>query len=151
MSQVVPSQSVATRPYFRRDRREGISPPDLSKVCTYAEHIVHARGKRTQFTSISLDLAKIRDFGDTNYRLKREDAEIEGHGVVEHEVLLTELQRVAKDQQKAERLRAIQALRYTRQRREGLVTWKFDISGVERKDLIDWARGKIQRFFVTVS
>ncbi len=97
MSQVVPSESVSTRPYFRRDQRDGISPPDLSKVCTYAEHIVHARGKRTQFTSISLDLAKIRDFGDTNYRLKREDAEIEGHGVVEHEVLLTELQRVAKD------------------------------------------------------
>ncbi len=69
---------------------------------------------------------------------------------MEHEVLLTELQRVANDQQKAERLRAIQALRYTRQRREGLVTWKFYISGVERKDLIDWARGKIQRFFVTV-
>jgi len=65
MSQVVPSQSVSTRPYFRRDQRDGISPPDLSKVCTYAEHIVHARGKRTQFTSISLDLAKIRDFGDT--------------------------------------------------------------------------------------
>jgi len=75
---------------------------------------------------------------------------MDGHGVVEHEDLLTELQRVAKDQQKAERLRAIQALRYTRQRREGLVTWKFDMSGVERKDLIDWARGKIQRFFGAV-
>ena len=30
--------------YFRRDQRNGISPPDLTKDSTYAEHIVHARG-----------------------------------------------------------------------------------------------------------
>jgi hypothetical protein len=45
----------AIRAYFRRDQRDGVGPPDLSKVCTYAEHIVHARGKRTQFTSVSLN------------------------------------------------------------------------------------------------
>jgi hypothetical protein len=121
------------RPYFRRDQRDGISPPDLSKTCTFAEHIVHARGKRTQFTSISLDPTRLRDLGDTTYRLKREDTESDGHGVVEHEILLVELHRVAKEQQKAERLRAIQAIRYARQRMEGLVKWRFDISGVERK------------------
>ena len=58
--------SSPARDYFRRDQRDGVSPPDLSKDCTFAEHIVHARGKRTQFTSVSLDLSKIRDFGDTN-------------------------------------------------------------------------------------
>jgi hypothetical protein len=120
VSEILPSQSALARPYFRRDQRDGISPPDLSKICTYAEHIVHARDKRTQYTSVSLDLAKIRDSGDTSYRLKREDAEIDGHAVVEHELLLAELHRVAKEQQKAERQRAIQAIRYARQRMEGL-------------------------------
>jgi hypothetical protein len=145
------SRSDPSRPYFRRDQRDGVSPPDPSKVCTYAQHIVHARGKRTQFTSVSLDLAKIRDFGDTNYRLRREEAEAEGHEIVEHESLLGHLQRAVRDEQKAERLRAIQAIRYARQRMEGLVAWNFNISGVERKDLIDWARGRIQKYFVKVS
>jgi hypothetical protein len=68
--------------------------------------------------------------------------------VVEHEILLAELQRVANEEEKAERQRAIQALRYARQRKEGLVKWNFDTSGVERKDLIGWAQGKVQAYFV---
>lgn len=140
-----------SRPYFRRDQREGISPPDLSKRCTYAEHIVHARGKRTQLTSVSLDLAKLRDFGEAAYRLKREETEDDGHGIVEHESLIAELQRVVRDEQKAERSRAIQALRYAKMRLEGLIEWRFDASGVERKDLINWARGKVQPYFTRVS
>lgn len=31
-----------SRPYFRRDQRDGISPLDLSKECTFAEHEVIA-------------------------------------------------------------------------------------------------------------
>jgi len=89
---------AASRPYFRRDQRDGVSPPDLSKVCTFAEHIVHARGKRTQLTSVSLDLSKIRDFGDTEYRLRREETERDGHDIVEHEALLAELQRAANEE-----------------------------------------------------
>jgi hypothetical protein len=41
--------------YFRRDQAVGVAAPDLLKDCSYAEHIVHARGKRTQLTGISLD------------------------------------------------------------------------------------------------
>jgi hypothetical protein len=138
------------RPYYRRDQRDGISPPDLSKTCTYAEHIVHARGKRTQFTSVSLDLSKVHDLGDTSYRLNREDTEKDGHAVVEHETLLAELTRVAQVEERAERLRAIQAKRYARQRQEGLIRWAFDISGIERKGLIAWAAGRVQKYFAKV-
>jgi hypothetical protein len=140
----------SARPYFRRDQRNGVSPPDLSKACTFAEHIVHARGKRTQLTSVSLDLTRIRDFGDADHRLRREETERDGHAVVEHEALLAELQRVANEEERAERQRAIQALRYARQRKEGLVKWNFDTSGVERKDLINWAFGKVQAYFAKV-
>src|SRR5436190_20886604 len=105
------------REYFRRDQRDGISPPDLSKDCTFAEHIVHARGKRTQFTSVSLDLTKIKDFGDTDYRLEREPTARDGHTLVEHEALLAELRRVVREEEKAERLRAAQALRYASRRK----------------------------------
>src|SRR4051794_6190582 len=69
------------RPYYRRDQKDGVSPPDLTKKCTYADHIVHARGKRTRFTSVSLDLSKIRDFGEASYRLKRREAEADSHKV----------------------------------------------------------------------
>jgi hypothetical protein len=144
------SDTSEVRPYFRRDQRAGVSPPDLSKTSTFAEHIVHARGKRTQFTSVSLDLAKIRDLGDADYRLKRKEAEADGHKVIEHEALLAELQRVVRDEEKAERQRAIQALRYARSRKEGLVQWNFDVRGIERKDLINWAFGKVQLYFAAV-
>jgi hypothetical protein len=133
--------------YFRRDESTGISPPDLSKECTFAEHMVHARGKRTQYTSVSLDLTKIRDFGDANYKLERELTESDGHGVVEHGALIAELRRVAREGKKDERLRATQALRYALRRKEGLVKWSFKTEGVARKDLITWAETKVQVYF----
>lgn len=142
---------AARRDYFRRDQQDGISAPDLSKACTFAEHIVHARGKRTQLTSISLDLSKIRDFGDTNYRIKYETTEQDGHNVVEHELLIVELRRAAREEQKAERQRAVQAIRYAGQRKEGLVQWRFNTDGVARKDLIEWARLKVQPYFTRIS
>lgn len=136
--------------YYRRDQRDGISPPDLSKDCTYAEHIVRARGKRTKYTSVSLDPVKIRDFGDTLYKLRRLEAEAQGHHVIEHETLLKELRRVIQEEEKIERMRAIHALRYATARVEGLVCWTFDLSAVARKDLISWAASKVQPFFSKV-
>ena len=64
--------------YFRRDQADGVTAPDLSKDCSYAEHIVRARGKRTQLTSVSLDPQKINDFGPALYRALRPD--IDGDG-----------------------------------------------------------------------
>jgi hypothetical protein len=128
--------TVTVPEYYRRDQRNGISPPDLSKECTFAEHIVHARGKRTQFTSVSLDLSKIRDFGDTDYRLEQRKVTGDGHALIEHDALIQNLRRAAQEEEKAERLRAVQALRYAIRRKEGLVKWSFDFTGIARKDLI---------------
>jgi hypothetical protein len=136
--------------YFRRDQKDGISPPDLSKECTFAEHIVHARGKRTQFTSVSLDLSKLRDFGECDYRLEQEPLFADGHELVEHGVLIDSLRTAAREGEKAERLRAAQALRYATRRKEGLVRWAFDFSRVARKDLIKWAGSQVQAYFSQV-
>jgi hypothetical protein len=145
------SGSDSSREYFRRDQRRGVSPPDLSKDCTFAEHVVHARGKRTRFTSVSLDLTKIRDFGDTNYRLERQKLLDDQHTLVEHEILIDELRRVIREGEKAERLRAVQALRYATKRKEGLVDWSFDFSRVARKDLISWAESQVRPYFTRLS
>jgi hypothetical protein len=144
------SPTTPLRDYFRRDQQDGISPPDLSKECTFAEHIVHARGKRTRFTSVSLDLAKIRDFGDTNYRLERLKLIEDKHELVEHEVSIEDLRRAGREGEKADRLLAIQAMRYATKRKEGLVRWSFDISRVARKDLLTWTGARIQVFFTRV-
>jgi hypothetical protein len=138
------------RDYFRRDQHDGVSPPDPSKDCTFAEHIVHARGKRTKYTSVSLDLARIRDFGDTDYKLERELTEGDGHTVVEHDALVAELRKVVREGEKEDRLKAAQALRYAIRRKEGLVNWSFITDGVARKDQITWAFGKIQKYFSRV-
>lgn len=144
------SNDVADRPYFRRDQADGISAPDLAREDSYVDHIVHARGKRTRFTSVSLDLERIRDFGECSYRLRRVEAEADGHAVIEHEILITSLRRTATTGEKGERLKAVQALRYARLRKEGLVDWGFEIAGLERKDVIAWAGRQIQRYFARV-
>ena len=133
--------------YYRRDQQDGVTAPDLSKTCFYAEHIVRARGKRTQYTSVSLDPERIADFGPALYAVLRDRVQAEEHVLVEHDDLLRHLRLIAERQTKAERARAIQALRYARLRLEGLVEWRFNTSGVERKDLIAWAHRHIQEFF----
>jgi len=147
LSEDVPA-GAGVRPYFRRDQNDGVSPPDLNKDCSYADHIVHARGKRTRFTSLTLDPARCRDFGKCTYRLLREPAEADKHKIVEHEHLLTELHQTAVRGEKDERLKAIHAFRYARMRKEGLVDWQFDISRIERKEVISWAHRQIQKYFV---
>ena len=137
--------------YFRRDQRDGVSPPDLAKECTFAEHIVHARGKRTRYTSVSLDLARIKDFGESSYRLERMKLSGDKHVLVRHDSLLDELRTVIRGSQKADRLRAIQALNYATRRKEGLVDWHFDIKGIDRKNLLTWAATKIQPYFNRIS
>ncbi len=102
----------------------------------FAEHIVHARGKRTQFTSVSLDLSKIRDFGDTNFKLEREKTASDGHSLIEHEALLSELRKTIREAQREDTDRAARALVYAARRKEGLVNWSFNTSSVVRKDLI---------------
>jgi hypothetical protein len=139
-----------TPDYFRRDQADGISPPDLAKDCSYAEHIVHARGKRTRYTSVSLSPDLIRDFGTTLYKLKRAQVVNDGHVLIEYNALVIALQQVAVKGDKADRERAIAALRYAKRRKEGLVEWQFNIASVPRKDIITWAMHHVQSYFVKV-
>jgi hypothetical protein len=111
---------------------------------------VRARGKRTQFTSVSLDLTKIRDFGDTDYKLNRELLVRDKHCLVEHGALISNLRAVVRNGEKKNRLRAIQGLRYATRRKEGLIDWSFEIGGVARKDLITSATKKVQAYFSRV-
>ncbi len=133
--------------YYRRDQKGGITAPDLAKQCTLAEHIVRARGKRTKYTSVSLEPDKIDDFGPTLYQARCLDILHENHSVIEHNVLIETLRLAALNGEKSERRKALQAQIYARRRREGLIDWAFDITNVERKDLITWAFGQVQGFF----
>ncbi|MBI4569998.1 MAG: hypothetical protein HY719_16515 [Planctomycetes bacterium] len=139
-----------TSDYFRRDKPGGVTPPNLALSCAYAERIVRARGKKTPFTSVSLDPSRTRPFGDQLYKLLRKDLMADGHELIEHEALLSRLRDSAAAQEKAERLRSVRAMRLARKNREGLVQWNFDIVGVERKDLIGWAGERVQKYFSKV-
>ena len=81
--------------YFRQDQEKGVTAPDLSKDCTYAEHIVRARGKRTQLTSVSLDPTKIHEFGPKLYQVLLHVIDQDQHTIVEHAELLASLRVVA--------------------------------------------------------
>jgi len=136
--------------YFRRDQERGITGPDLSKTCTLAEHVVQARGKRTQFTSVSRDRESIRDFGETLYRLLVQPLLADRHMLLEHDDLVRRLFQVIREASGKEKDLALRAIRRVRKRKEGLVEWHFDSGGVERKDLIHWATEKVREFFVRV-
>lgn len=133
--------------YFRKDQANGVTAPDLAKDCSFSEHIVRARGKRTQFTSVSLSPEKIRDFGPVLYQALQLEINSDGHTLVQHSDLMSALRVAANSSEKEERARAIQAQRYARRRKEGLLQWSFDVSGVEKKDMITWVFGKIQKYF----
>jgi hypothetical protein len=135
------------RSYYRRDQARGITPPELTKDCSYAEHIVRARGKRTRYTSVSLDQASIVDFGPVLYQAETALLTADGHQIVEHEALLLALREAARNGQKEERARAVQAQRYALRRREGLVSWDLDFSRVERKELFEWTRQRVEKYF----
>jgi hypothetical protein len=139
--------SLASRDYYRGDQKAGISAPNLLKACTYADHVVSARGRKTRYTSVSLDRGKIERFGEVDYLLLREGVDRDGHSVIEHETLVKVLRETASEGEKAERLKAVRALHYALLRKEGLVDWKFDISRVDEKNVITFAHGAIQKYF----
>jgi hypothetical protein len=123
--------SLATEPdYFRQDQDRGITAPNLAKRCDFAEHIVHARGKKTAFTSVSLDRDKIDDFGPTLYLALRSDIVGAGHALIEHADLIASLRESAASLDKAGRQMALRAIPYAKRRKEGLIDWKFDLSSV---------------------
>lgn len=134
--------------YFRQDQEDGITPPNLGDSSTFAEHIVHARGKRTRYTSLSTDPEAIKIFGPQLWRFHEAAATQEGHRVVTHEELLTWLKQecTSSPDPKARDL-AIRALPRARQRREALVVWNFQTSNVERKLLTEWARPHVRKYF----
>jgi hypothetical protein len=136
--------------YFRRDQSGGITAPDLSKACTLAEHIVRARGKRTKYTSVSLDPDKIDDFGPTLYQALCAPLLAAGHTIIEHDVLVRQLRNESAGSDKLDRRKALQAQRYAIRRREGLIDWTFDLTSIARKDLITWASVQVQQFFRAV-
>lgn len=133
--------------YFRRDQEGGITAPDLSKDCALADHIVRARGKRTRFTSVSLDKTKIDDFGPALYLALRPVITTDGHSIIEHPDLVAALRNSASSSDKAERVRAVQAMRYAQRRKEGVIDWRFNLDGIERKEYILFGYTAIQKYF----
>lgn len=139
--------TTETDEYFRRDQSDGVTAPDLTKDCSFSEHIVRARGKRTQLTSLSLAPDKIHDFGPVLYQAIQTQVDDDGHTLVKHSDLMTALRNIALSSDKEERARAIQAQRYAKRRMEGLLQWSFDLSGVDRKAVITWAFHNVQKYF----
>jgi hypothetical protein len=132
---------------FRRDQTDGITAPNLADTSSFAEHIVHARGKHTRYTSVSTDPDTIRDFGPQLWQLLQPKTQQEGHRVVSHDELLTELRRILSTGTDEEKERAVRALPRAKKRREALVEWQFNLQNVERKELMSWAQKHVRPYF----
>ncbi|MBB2165170.1 hypothetical protein HLH26_11610 [Gluconacetobacter sp. 1b LMG 1731] len=133
--------------YFRGDEKSGITAPNLANICCYVDHIVKARGRKTQYTSVSLAPNSIQIFGEVMYRLLRTQAESDGHDVVEHHNLITDIQNTIKKSVKADKIKAARALQYAQKRKEGLVVWNFKLKNLKSKWIIRYAHIRIQKYF----
>lgn len=135
---------------FRRDQVDTVTGPNPDDVSTYPEHIVHARGKRTRFTSVSTSPLAIRDFGDQLWKLVQPKVTDDGHVVVAHDELVKELRRLVGtggdgDGRIAEL--AARALPRALQRREALIDWKYNTDRIERKERMAWAERYVRDYF----
>jgi len=134
---------------FRRDQESDVSPPNLADTSSFAEHIVHRRGKRTRFTSVSLDPMSIRDFGDRLWKLVQPRVWDDGHVQVSHDDLVKALRAELQSGDEDAKEIAARALPRAIARREALVDWRLNPgSSVERKDLLSWALTKVRQYFV---
>lgn len=134
---------------FRRDQADTVTGPNLDDTSSYAEHIVHARGKRTRFTSVSTSRDAIRDFGPQLWMLLQPKVTVDGHSVVAHDDLVSALrQALSEDGDAPSREFAARAIPRAIRRREALVQWSFKIDGVERKDRMSWAERHVRTFFI---
>jgi hypothetical protein len=132
---------------FGRDQVDTVSGPNPDDTSNYAEHVVHARGKRTRFTSVSTSRDAIRDFGNQLWKLVQPKVTDDGHVVVTHEQLLQELRDLLHgDDERASEL-AARALPRSIRRREALVDWRYKTDGIERKDRISWAERYVREYF----
>ena len=133
---------------FRRDQTDSVTGPNLDDTSSYAEHIVHARGKRTRFTSVSTSRDAIRDFGPQLWKLLQPQIATDGHAIVTHEDLVRALRQTLSDEGDARaRELAARAIPRAVRRREALVQWGFKIDGVERKDRMAWAEKHVRTYF----
>jgi hypothetical protein len=138
--------------HYRRDQVDGISPPNLDDVSSYAEHIVHRRGKRTKFTSVSIDPSCIgRDWGDQLWRLNEPMLPPDGHVLIHHEELIAHLRHESVAGLDEARELAMRAVERARKRKEALVDWRgFELSRVERKERLAWAAIHVRPYFSKV-
>jgi len=135
------------RDLFRRDQADAVSGPNPDDDSNYAEHVVHARGKRTHYTSVSTSKDAIRDFGEQLWRLVQPKVTDDGHVVVAHEQLLWALRALLHEGDDRTRELAARALPRSIRRREALVDWRYDVGGIERKDRISWAERYVRAYF----
>lgn len=134
--------------YYRRDQAGGITPPNLHRDATFVEHIVSARGKKSCYTSVSADLARIAAFGETDYLLRRARLVEDDHHLVTHDRLCDLRRCLRSGVDRRERQRAARALKLALSHREGLVDWRgFDVARVPQKEVIEWARERVQGYF----
>lgn len=134
--------------YWRRDQSAGITPPNLANRVEFADHIVKARGKRTQYTSVSTSDTRIGSFGPQLYELLRDKLSSDSHALTEHAALMTALRERARTGEKADRLKAAQAMRYAQKNSEGLIDWRLDFARIEPKHLYLWTAEQVRPYFV---
>ena len=134
--------------FFRCDQADLVTGPNLANTTSYAEHIVHARGKRTQFTSLSEDATKIREFGPQLWKLLLAVAKQNNHTILGHQDLMAALRRELDSEDDAASELALRAIPRAKKRVEALIVWNFDVPAAVKKNPINWATTQIQKFFI---
>ena len=135
------------RPYYRRDARSGVTPPNPDATFTITEHITRARGKSSQLTSISHDLVAIQHFDGIDYDVGCAELQAAGHQLEAYEDLATQIREQIINGVKREKVLAVRAMSLLNHNLESLVRWTFTGAPAARNRRISWAGRMIAVYF----
>lgn len=132
--------------HYRGDQDKGITAPNLGLDVTFAEHVVKARGRKSNYTSVSENRAAAQIFGKV-YTLDEIGLRNDGHQLFCSISIQKSLQDTIKSGGPQAQL-ALRAVPRVAKNSECLIKWDFKIpSKFTGGSLISWTYNTIQKYF----
>lgn len=133
--------------HYRKDSKNGITPPNPDGEQDVVEHITKHRGMKTALTSVSESSDSIAHFEGVLYSVEEVSVTRDGHNFTSHRALVAELRRRRDESTRSEKLLADRAIQYAKRAKEALIAWQFDLNGVQRSKRIKACFDRIQPYF----
>lgn len=133
--------------HYRKDHKNGITPPNPEGPHDVIAHITKHRGMKTPYTSVSEDKTAIKRFTGVTYKTDSIKSTHDSHLFIAHADLLKELQRTIQTTSRTEKILAERAYLLAQRAKEALIDWQFNLNSIKRTERIKFCYAQIQHYF----